>query len=287
MIGDNSPFNLDGKCAVVTAAPKDSGKSPAHRANPARRDRHLSSALSEECRRRPIVADPFPLTRPMNRSRAIVEALASWREGPRARGPRPTSTRASRVARVRPTSRDPRATCPPAPAAPTYTRASDLFRGKVDILVSNVGFNAQADRGFHPGGVPSADGRQPRVSFGCASCSIPAGEIARRMCRSPASPRSCPCRRRRVRHDQGGDEHPPSTSRASGRRTGSRGGAWYINTPLAKQVLADPAYAKAADRRDARGTRRVRGGGCGELPCARGRRVTSPVRFSRLTGDSR
>ena len=87
-----------------------------------------------------------PSIRPMNRSRAIVEALAShgarvhtcarteadvdacvaeWR----ARGLDVTgsacdvSSRASR--------------------ADLHARASDLFRGKVDILVSNVGFNTR------------------------------------------------------------------------------------------------------------------------------------------------
>ena len=64
MIGDNSPFNLDGKCAVVTGGTKGLGcVARAPRKPPARRDRHLSStALSEkDDDRRPILADPFPL----------------------------------------------------------------------------------------------------------------------------------------------------------------------------------------------------------------------------------
>ena len=49
MIGDNSPFNLDGKCAVVTGGTKGLGcVARAPRKPPARRDRHLSSALSEK-----------------------------------------------------------------------------------------------------------------------------------------------------------------------------------------------------------------------------------------------
>lgn len=63
MIGDNSPFNLDGKCAVVTGGTKGLGcVARAPRKPPARRYRHLSSsALSEkDDDRRPIVADPFP-----------------------------------------------------------------------------------------------------------------------------------------------------------------------------------------------------------------------------------
>jgi hypothetical protein len=49
MIGDNSPFNLDGKCAVVTGGTKGLGcVARAPRKPHARRDRHLSSALSEK-----------------------------------------------------------------------------------------------------------------------------------------------------------------------------------------------------------------------------------------------
>jgi Tropinone reductase 1 len=196
-----------------------------------------------------------PSIRPMNRSRAIVEALAShgarvhtcarteadvdacvaeWR----ARGLDVTgsacdvSSRASR--------------------ADLHARASDLFRGKVDILVSNVGFNTRKPtvdftpeeyralmdvnlessfalcQLFHPLLVKSRDGCVLFNSSVASLVSMQSGVVyAMTKAAMNMLTKYLAC---------------------EWAKDGIRVNAvapWYINTPLAKQVLADPAYAKA------------------------------------------
>jgi Tropinone reductase 1 len=150
MIGKSSPFNLDGKCAVVTGGTKGLGCVPArcplrttapNEACHRRSDGHLS--LSKKM----TPALTFPSIHPSHRfthSRAIVEALASHgakvHTCARTKADVDASIAQWRRAGLTITGSVCDVSSPDSRAS-LVAKAAALYDGKVDILVSNVGFN--------------------------------------------------------------------------------------------------------------------------------------------------